>query len=68
LWHPWETTLRNLIDRVRGQFGEGAAEGIAALAKLRRLPQDEILEEEVLRSLLVGAGVSPEDFGLHAEN
>jgi len=41
---------------------------IEALALYRRMAQDEILEPDVFRSLLVGVGLKPEDFGLYPDD
>jgi len=68
VYHPWEATLRALVDRVRGEYGAVRAGEIEALALYRRMAQDEILEPDVFRSLLVGVGLKPEDFGLYPDD
>lgn len=68
MYHPWESTLRELVERVRGEFGPQKAGEVEALALLREIAEDEILELDVYRSLIVGVGLKPEDFGLYPDS
>jgi len=68
VYHPWESTLRELAERVRGEFGPEKAGEIEALAFYRGTAEDEILEQDVYRALIVGVGLKPEDFGLFPDD
>lgn len=68
MYHPWEITLRELIERVRGEYGPAPAEMIEMLAFLREYDLDEILEPEVVRYFLLASKLKPEDFGLYPDD
>jgi len=62
--HPWLLTLEQLVARVRGEFGQPAADCVLLLAYLRGIADDDLLEPETIRSLLVRCALPWEDFGL----
>jgi hypothetical protein len=68
VYHPWESTLQELVERVRGEFGGQKAGEVEALALYRGIAEDEILELDVYRTLIIGVGLKPEDFGLHPDD
>jgi hypothetical protein len=64
---PWEYTVVELAEyliREHGDQGRTAAETVRRLATAMGLSQTEVLEPDVLRSLLVQAGMPPEDLSL----
>lgn len=67
MYHPWESTLRELVERVAEEFGPQKAGEVEALAFLREIDENEILELDVYRSLIVGVGLKAEDFGLYPD-
>jgi hypothetical protein len=65
--HPWEFTvleLREHLVREYGEQGREAAETLRRLATLRGQNYTEILEPDVLRSMLLQIGIPIADFGL----
>ena len=67
--HAWEYTVVELAEyliREHGDQGRTAAETVRRLATAMGLSHSEILEPDVLRSLLVQAGMPPEDLSLSA--
>jgi hypothetical protein len=67
--HAWEYTIVELAEhliREHGDQGRTAAETVRRLATAMGLSHTEILEPDVLRSLLVQAGMPPEDLSLGA--
>jgi pyrroloquinoline quinone (PQQ) biosynthesis protein C len=67
--HAWEYTVVELAEyliREHGEQGRTAADTVRRLATAIGLSHTEILEPDVLRSLLVQAGMPPEDLSLSA--
>jgi hypothetical protein len=67
-YHPWDLTVPELLDRVVRLLGEAqgraVADGIRRHALLIGLPDDAILEPEILGVLLDEAGIPRDLLGL----
>lgn len=62
--HPWAVSLEELLERVRGEYGEESADELEDLARLRGIADQDELEPEVIRSLAVRCGLPADDLSL----